>query len=107
MGLYQQVLDEIFASIIVEDYRPEIPLKMRIEYHEQIDEIANRWNEKYPKDILAVYVQVLMGQFLLADLLFREVEKSNWVERCLKRSSVDIMPDGYTVYKTFFGTDAD
>ena len=53
-------------------------------------------------DLLPVYFQVILDQYICADIWKREKDKSNWVNRVIHRKGVEYFPDPTSIYKKLF-----
>ncbi|MEA2088573.1 MAG: hypothetical protein U9O55_01895 [Patescibacteria group bacterium] len=57
---------------------------------------------KKNKKISSLYLQMMVDQYIFADVWIRERNKDSWVEIILKRKSDDFFPDPWSIYHNFY-----
>ncbi|KKS46605.1 hypothetical protein A2567_00790 [Candidatus Azambacteria bacterium RIFOXYD1_FULL_42_11] len=103
--LYQKYFEEILDKIDVQNFtnqalgRSYDKDKIKNDY-KIVEQIVNMAKEKSHLSPLAL--QVMLEQYLWADVYMREMDKDKWIYRVINRKDEDFFPDSMVIYKKFF-----
>lgn len=101
-SLYQKHFEEILGKIDVQNFTNQTLRrsfdKTRIETDYQIvEEVATNAQEK--ENLSPVILQIMLEQYLWADVYRREMDKNKWIYRVMNREDEDFFPDSTAIYK--------
>jgi hypothetical protein len=107
---YESNFQKILKSIDVENYTNYLNNWLHKENNkyddkqlEHDDKIFQKIAEEAVSEekLKPFYLQILVYQYLLADIIEREIHKDHWVDKVLHRKQIDFFPDHRSLYKFF------
>lgn len=73
--------------------------------YKQVEKIFN--NVKRKHNLSPVILQIMLEQYIWADIYLRETDKNDWIKRVTHRKNEDYFPNSTLVYHNIFGDTVD
>jgi hypothetical protein len=104
-SLYQKYFEEILGQIDVQNFTNQTLGKLfdRVKGesdHKVVEKIVTKAQEEYK--LYPGILQIMLEQYIWADELMREIDKSRWIYRVMNRKDEDFFPDSMVVYTRNF-----
>lgn len=73
--------------------------------YKRVEKIFNKAKKEH--GLSPAILQIMLEQYIWADIYLREIDKNNWIERVTHRKNEDYFPDSTLVYHNIFNDDTD